>query len=401
MQTQEDQDTTITRAEPAPAVGKVNNNNNKKKSRKPKAGGSGGGTAAEKKTEGKGKISWLDDEHINRSATVGDRRYASHMPAEPDRVRLPNGRKNTKYIDFIGDEPQTEIAGLEDRPYTLVAILSPEEHLRRQECFRLEKWVQKWPFLTLTKGLEDFVAFVAHKYSIKHSVLHADFEDFMTTRAETLLDMGAEVDYERFVNTFREQLDAEMEEKHGFKTQVRAFKILGAFKDDKAAGDWVRKNLNLNDPKTKTMPYFLGIMHAGTWTALSPEMMRGQTENTEYLQEQLNHLMKHAHANAAARQSEHERRVNEQKYKQYQKNVKLAAETGQKVTQVILPDGTTQRTLVKAGGEIVENLDDRTSAGTNVTSGTAPTLMSDLAESVEMHHNGVATKGVLLPSANF
>jgi hypothetical protein len=89
----------------------------------------------------------------------------------------------------------------------------------------------------------------------------------------------------------------------------------------------------------------------GMWVPFHPDAYK--TGRVEYMEETLNQLMAEKKKNEEQAKTEFDKRVKETKAKAIQENIKLAKESGNKLTQMLATDG---ETLVDAKPRDVENM---------------------------------------------
>jgi len=96
----------------------------------------------------------------------------------------------------------------------------------------------------------------------------------------------------------------------------------------------------------------------GMWVPFHPDAYK--TGRVEYMEETLNQLMAEKKKNEDQAKTEFDKRVKETKAKAIQENIKLAKESGNKLTQMLAKDG---ETLVDAKPRDLEGANDSERAG--------------------------------------
>jgi hypothetical protein len=130
-----------------------------------------------------------------------------------------------------------------------------------------------------------------------------------------------------------DDLENEFNEKHNFQTSVRGLKVRGVFGSQKEA-ELRCQMLREVDPNHDV---FVGPV--GMWVPFHPDAYK--TGRVEYMEETLNQLMAEKKKNEEQAKTEFDKRVKETKAKAIQENIKLAKESGNKLTQMLATDGET------------------------------------------------------------
>ena len=152
---------------------------------------------------------------------------------------------------------------------------------------------------------------------------------------------------ERLENLFNEQ--------NSFQTSTRGIKIRGVFPTQQEA-ELRAKLLREIDPN-----FDVYVGPVGLWMPWEPDAYK--TGRVEYLEEELNELMAKKKENEDKAKDYFDKRVKESKVKAIEDNVKLAKETGNKLTQSINESGNlvgiselnTQENTLREKGEISIN----------------------------------------------
>jgi hypothetical protein len=147
-------------------------------------------------------------------------------------------------------------------------------------------------------------------------------------------------------------LENEFNEKHNFQTSVRGLKVRGVFGSQKEA-ELRCQMLREVDPNHDV---FVGPV--GMWVPFHPDAYK--TGRVEYMEETLNQLMAEKKKNEEQAKTEFDKRVKETKAKAIQENIKLAKESGNKLTQMLAKDG---ETLVDAKPKDLESTGSAGGAG--------------------------------------
>lgn len=157
-------------------------------------------------------------------------------------------------------------------------------------------------------------------------------------------------DYKSFLDAKEEGLEKQFNIVQNFQTATRGLKIRGSYSTQEEA-ELRAKMLREVDPYHNV---YVGPV--GMWMPWEPEAYK--TGRVEYLEDELNQLMKEKNKNDQFAKDEFERRVKETKKRAIEENKKIAKATGNKLTQNITEDGqlvgvegmnTIETTLINEG----------------------------------------------------
>jgi hypothetical protein len=187
----------------------------------------------------------------------------------------------------------------------------------------------------MSKSMEkfsEFNNFLSFKYNLNIEKVIADFNDFVKEEEVTIKKGSViEDDWKNFLDKNEETLNAEFNRPHEFQTNVRGFKSRGNFSSQEEAENFA-KSLRQEDPD---FDIFVGPI--GVWMPI--DMPAYKAGKTEYLEPTLNKLFEEKHKNEEMAKKEFNDRVKESKKKAIEENIKLAASSGNKLTQTIDEDG--------------------------------------------------------------
>jgi hypothetical protein len=178
-----------------------------------------------------------------------------------------------------------------------------------------------------------FLNFVSYKYNINFDKLSADFQEFAKEEKIALQKTNIYDEYKTFLDKHEDDLETEFNEKHNCQTSVRGLKVRGVFSSQKEA-ELRCQMLREVDPNHDV---FVGPV--GMWVPFHPDAYK--TGRVEYMEETLNQLMAEKKKNEEQAKTEFDKRVKETKAKAIQENMKLAKESGNKLTQMLAKDGET------------------------------------------------------------
>ena len=240
--------------------------------------------------------------------------------------KMTNGKPNPKYVDLL--EEDKPIAG---QNFVCVSFCSPENILKDKQLFFFEQFLKTWEFNKSMEKFVQFLNFLSYKYSVSFEDISNDFKDFVKEEKEALTTTNLDDDYKTFIDNKEEELQKKFDIAHNFQTNVRSIKVRGSYSTEEEAR--LRcKMLREIDPNHDI---FVGPV--GMWMPWDPEAYK--TGNVEYMEEELNQLMKEKQKNDANAKVAFEQRTKEAKQKAIEENMKAAEKTGNTLTQTIDENG--------------------------------------------------------------
>ena len=240
--------------------------------------------------------------------------------------KTKNGKYNPKYVDLL--EEDKPIAG---QKFVCVSFCSPEKILKEKELFFFENFLKKWDFNKCMEKYIQFLNFISYKYNISFDDISKDFKDFVEEEREILAKSTMDDDFKTFLDNNEEELQKQFDIAHNFQTNTRGLKIRGSYPTQEEA-ELRSKMLREIDPNHDV---FVGPV--GMWMPWDPEAYK--TGRVEYLEEELNQLMKEKQKNETNAKSAFEQRTKEAKQKAIDENVKSAEKSGNVLTQSIDKEG--------------------------------------------------------------
>ena len=237
-----------------------------------------------------------------------------------------DGTLNKKYVDLL--EEDKPISG---QKFVCVSFVSPENILRQKDHFFFQEFLKHYDFTKSVQKFTQFLNFASYKYNLTFDDVMNDFQDYMKSEKDTFTDNYVSDEYKNFLDANEERLEEDFGKKHNFQTSVRGLKVRGVFSTQQEA-ELRCKLLREIDPNHNV---YVGPV--GMWMPWEPEAYK--TGRVEYLEEELNQLMREENKNEAAAKQEFEKRVRESKRKAIEENIKLAEQSGNKLTQNINKDG--------------------------------------------------------------
>ena len=260
-----------------------------------------------------------------------------------------DGTQNPKYVDLL--EEDKAISG---QKFVCVSFVSPENILKRRELFMFEEFLKDYDFSKSMEKFSQFLNFVSYKYNVNFETLMSDMQEFVKSEKDELKTTDIYDSYKTFLDNHENELDDEFNKQNNFQTSVRGLKVRGSYSTQEEA-ELRCKLLREVDPNHNV---YVGPV--GVWMPWEPEAYK--TGRVEYLEDELNQLMHEKNVNEAKAKQEFEKRIQETKRKAIEENVKLAKESGNKLTQKLDKEGN----LVGVNNTMEEDLkqlDDTSSEG--------------------------------------
>jgi len=237
-----------------------------------------------------------------------------------------DGTENPKYVDLL--EEDKAISG---QKFVCVSFVSPENILKRRELFMFEEFLKNYDFSKSMEKFSQFLNFLSYKYNLNFETLMGDMQEFVKSEKDDLKTSDIYDSYKTFLDNHENDLDDEFNKQNNFQTSVRGLKVRGSYSTQEEA-ELRCKLLREVDPNHNV---YVGPV--GVWMPWEPEAYK--TGRVEYLEDELNQLMHEKNTNEAKAKQEFEKRIQETKRKAIEENVKLARESGNKLTQRLDKEG--------------------------------------------------------------
>ena len=263
--------------------------------------------------------------------------------------RTGNGTENPKYVDLLEEDK-----ALSGQKFVCVSFVSPENILKRKELFMFDAFLKDYDFSKSMEKFSQFLNFVSYKYNMNFDSLMGGMQEFVKSERDSLTSTSIQDSYKTFLDNHENDLEDQFNKEHSFQTSVRGLKVRGSYSTQEEA-ELRCKLLREVDPNHNV---YVGPV--GMWMPWEPEAYK--TGRVEYLEDELNQLMHEKNLNEAKAKQEFEKRIQETKKKAIEENVKLARESGNKLTQKLDKEGN----LVGVNNTMEEDLkqlDDTSSDG--------------------------------------
>ena len=258
-----------------------------------------------------------------------------------------DGTENPKYIDVLDEDKP--IAG---QKFTCISFLSPEKIIKQKEHYLFSCFLKQWEMSKSLEKYNQFLNFLAFKYSLNFDDLTADLKEFCESEKDNLFTTTLEDEYKTYIDNHEEKLLEKFNEEHSFQTNIRGIKVRGSYPSQQEA-ELRCKMLREIDPN-----HDVYVGPVGLWMPFHPEAY--QTGKVEYMEDELNQLMHEKKKNEEKAKHEFDKRVQEAKVKAMEDNKKKATESGNVLTQTMNKDGDLVN--IKNVSNLEDNLGDNVSA---------------------------------------
>lgn len=243
-----------------------------------------------------------------------------------ERKNLENGQPNPKYIDLCDEDPP--IAG---QKFACLSFISPEKILKDREVYLFQQFLKQWDFKKSMDKFFDFIHFISFKYNLNVESIINDYTEFVKDENVKLKENSVEDDFKNFMDKNEDALTEQFQKENQFQTSVRGLKVRGTYNSQEEAELRCKKIRDL-DPNHDI---FVGPI--GIWIPWDPEAYK--TGCVEFMEDELNQLHKEKMVNEARAKEDFEKRVKDTKKKAIEENIKLAAKSGNKLTQTMDDEG--------------------------------------------------------------
>jgi hypothetical protein len=273
--------------------------------------------------------------------------------------------EKSNYVDLLDEDKP-----IANQKFVCISFISPEKVINKKEVFFFEEFLKTWELSKSLEKFNQFINFVSHKYNLDFNGLSEDLSEFCKEEKHKLINGTLFDEYKTFLDQNEERLENLFNEQNSFRTSTRGIKIRGVFPTQQEA-ELRAKLLRENDPN-----FDVYVGPVGLWMPWEPDAYK--TGRVEYLEEELNELMAKKKENEDKAKDYFDKRVMDSKVKAIEDNVKLAKETGNKLTQSINERGNlvgvselnTQENILRQKGEIsIDEVKSELFEGENVVLG--------------------------------
>ena len=258
-----------------------------------------------------------------------------------EKKKNKDGSPNPKYVDLL--EEDKPISG---QKFVCVSFVSPQNILKRKKEFFFEEFLKHFDFTKSVDKFTQFLNFVSYKHNLVFDKVMEDYKEYMKSEKGTFKDTVMRDEYKNFLDRKEEELEKAFNISQNFVTSTQGLKIRGAYSSQEEA-ELRARLLREVDPN-----HDVYVGPVGVWMPWEPEAYK--TGRVEYLEDELNQLMKEKEKNEKNARDAFEARVRESKRKAIEENKKLAEKSGNKLTQNITAEG--ELVGVKGLNTIEDNL---------------------------------------------
>jgi hypothetical protein len=195
------------------------------------------------------------------------------------RTELPKFDDDGRPVDFLDEDPE-----IPTQKYCVVSFISPEKVIKQKQEFMFEKFVEWMDYEWKIKGLENFMAFLSKKYSVKIDDLLKDAQEYVNVRKEEVKKTDIHEQYQIFLLKNEKDLQELYDNKVEFRTNMRGVKVRRAFATVEET-QMFAKVLQRRYPKDN-----LYIGKVGAWLPWDPS--EHLMPEVEYAEKELNELMR-------------------------------------------------------------------------------------------------------------
>lgn len=220
--------------------------------------------------------------------------------------------------------------------FVCVSFLSPDKLLRQKEQYFMNAFLKQVDTKKSFERYQAFLRFLSYKYNLSFDDVLKDVNEFVEAEKDTFCNENFYDEYQTFIEKREEELTREFSKQHDFQTNVRGLKIRGSYETQEEA-EMRCKHLRKNDPN-----HDIYVGPVGVWMPWEPDAYK--TGKVEYLEKDLNQLMKEKIHNTEVQKKEFDERVKQSKINAIEENKKKAKESGVKLSQNVKKDGTLYKT---------------------------------------------------------
>ena len=211
--------------------------------------------------------------------------------------------------------------------WACVSFVSPENICKKKELFYFEKFLKTYDYEKNNSKYSKFLQFISYKHEMKMEDLLTDYNGFLKTEKENILEANLYDEYKNFMDKYEEKLQEKFDQDNNFETNTRGIKIRGSFENEQLANDHAKK-MREYDPNHNV---YVGPV--GIWIPWDPDAYK--TGNVVYMEEDLQNLMSEKNKNEQQAKDHFQTRIQESKENAIKENIEKAKKSGNKLTQNI------------------------------------------------------------------
>merc|ERR1711991_750595 len=149
-----------------------------------------------------------------------------------------DGTANPKYIDLLDEDKP--VSG---QKFVCVSFISPENILKQKNHFLFQEFLKYFDFTKSMSKFTQFMNFLSYKYNLDFDKMNKDFQDFMTSEKDNLVNTSVEDEYKNFLDANEENLLKEFNNIYNFQTSTRGLKVRGSYPTQEEA-EYVKVCIN-------------------------------------------------------------------------------------------------------------------------------------------------------------
>ena len=239
--------------------------------------------------------------------TLTERMSLKKMPRE----ELPKVEDGA-VVDYLDEDSE-----IPTQRYAIISFISPERVIKQKNEFYNERFIEWLDYDWKIKGLENFMAFLSKKYSVKVDDLFKDMQEFTKVHNEEIRKTDVHEKWEVFMLKHEKELENEYTEKVDFRTNVRGVKVRRVFGSLDEAQHF-SKVLQRKYPRDN-----LYIGKVGCWLPWDPS--ENVVQEVEYAEKELNEMMRKYKENEVNKDIFFDERKNEKIEDQKKENARRRA----------------------------------------------------------------------------
>jgi len=237
-----------------------------------------------------------------------------------------DGSDNPKYVDLLEEDKP-----LANQKFVCMSFVSPDKILKQRNDFMFEEFVKTWDLSKSLEKFSQFLNFISYKYQLDNTTVAKDLEEFVKEESINLGKISISDEYKTFMDKNEDKLETKFNAEHNFQTSVNGVKVRGTFPSQEEAEFRAKKLREVDE----NFDVYVGPV--GMWMPWEPDAYK--TGRVEYLEDELNQLMHKKKENEDEAKDYFNARVKEAKINAIEENKKLAAKSGNKLTQNVTKDG--------------------------------------------------------------
>lgn len=237
------------------------------------------------------------------------------------RETLPKHEDDGTVVDYLEEDSE-----IPTQRYCIISFISPENVIKQRTEFMNEKFIEWLEYDWKIEGLNNLMAFISKKYSLKVDDLFKDLEDFTKVHNESIRKTDVSEKHKVFLLKNEKDLEEKFTEQVKFRTNVRGVKVRRIFSNLEECQSFSRV-MQKRYPNDN-----LYIGKVGAWLPWDPS--EHMMPEVEYAEKELNELMRKYKENEVNRDIFFEEEKSEKIKKQREENKKRSAKTAEDVKEL-------------------------------------------------------------------